>query len=78
MNSKLVFVIITSSWLFTAVKAGGSSPAVVAATDQVAAAVAVPVTVSLPFIASVVVRAAGPVVVIGIAIYNGDTEYDEQ
>ena len=61
-----------------AIHAIRSTRAVVAATDQAAAAVAVPVTVSLPFIASVVVRAAGPVVVVGIAIYNGDTEYDEQ
>ena len=61
-----------------AVKSGGSTIAVVVSTHQVAAAVAVTVTVSLSFIASAVVRAAGPVVVVGIAIYNGDTAYDEQ
>ena len=87
MDSKLVFVIITSSWLFTAVQARGPTSAVVGATHQVAAAVAVTVTVSLPLIAGngggaavpvVVVGAAVPVVGVWIAIYNGDTEYDGQ
>ena len=64
--------------LFAAVHPISASPAVVVATDQVSAAVIVTVTVSLSFIASAVVRAAGPVVVVGIAIYNGDTAYDEQ
>ena len=59
-----------------AVHAIRSTRAVVAATDQAAAAVAVPVTVSLSFIALIVGGAARPVVTIGMAIYNGGTELD--
>ena len=59
-----------------AVHAIRSTSAVVAATDQAAAAVAVPVAVSLSFIALIVGGAARPVVTIGMAIYNGGTELD--
>ena len=57
-----------------AVHAIRSTSAVVAATDQAAAAVAVPVAVSLTFTARVGGGAARPVVIIGMAIYNGGTE----
>ena len=59
-----------------AVHAIRSTSAVVAATDQAAAAVAVPVTVSLSFIALIVGGAARPVVMIGMAIYNEGAELD--
>ena len=68
MNSKLVFVIFTSLWLFTAVQSRVSPVAVVAATDQAAAAVAVSVTVSLPLTAGIGGGAAGPVVGVGAAV----------
>ena len=61
--------------MLTAVKSGGSTIAVVVSTHQVAAAVAVTVTVSLSFIALVAGGATVPLVGVWIAIYNEDTEY---
>ena len=59
----VVVGVAISSWLFTAVQAGGSPIAVVAATDEAAAAVAVTVAVSLPLTAGVGGGTAVPVVV---------------
>ena len=67
--------IVSTGQSLAAVQAIGPTSAVVAAADQAATAMRVAVTVSLSFIASVVGGAAGPVAVVGVTIYNGDTEY---
>ena len=56
-----------------AIQSGGPTIAVVVSTHQVAAAVAVTVTVSLSFIALVAGGATVPLVGVWIAIYNEDT-----
>ena len=61
--------------MLTAVKSGGSTIAVVVSTHQVAAAVAVTVTVSLSFIALIPGGATVPLVGVWVATYNEDTEY---
>ena len=67
--------IVSAGHSLAAVQAVGPTGAVVVATDEAATAMRVAVAVSLPFIASVVGGAAGPVAVVGVTIYNGDTEY---
>ena len=69
-NSNLFLRLPQTFFLFTAVEFRASSPAVVGPTHQVAAAVAVRVTVSLSFIALIVGGAAGPVVRFGGTTYR--------
>ena len=60
--------IVSAGHSLAAVQAVGPTGAVVAATDEAAAAMRVTVAVSLPLIASVVVGATGPVAVVGVTI----------